>query len=211
MKMLNPGYESNTGELCVWDDEISDNVCSTTLVNNSLWWNSGNGNFYRGLNNGGGTYNLNYAGLSSKVHNKIASVVWNLGGYNSNDVYPYEIYLFERGVNVIQEPEDGITRTTKWTGKVALMYPSDIGYAVDVTFSNYTDDCYNNNYFSNYSNYLLTPNFDSETGVWRLGEGQVFSDYEVAFDYVVMPSFYLTADTKLVSGNGSKTNPYKVG
>jgi hypothetical protein len=215
MKMLNPGYETNTGEHCVWDDELGETVCNTTLVNNSLWWNSGSGNFYWEPNNIGGTDDLRFSGLSSKVHNRIESVVWNLGGYNSNDVYPNEIYLYERGNNVIEEPLDGITRTTKWTGKVALMYPSDIGYAVDfnrcdVGWYDYNDDCRDNNYFRNSYGYLLTPNYDDEVSIWAFEGGYVMGDWGPAWDESIMPTFYLKADSILVSGNGSMGNPYKL-
>ena len=37
-------------------------------------------------------------------------------------------YEKERGTIIVSNPSDGITRTTTWTGKIALPYPSDYGY-----------------------------------------------------------------------------------
>ena len=41
------------------------------------------------------------------------------------------MYEKERGITTVSNPRDGITRTTTWTGKIALAYPSDYGYATD--------------------------------------------------------------------------------
>ena len=61
------------------------------------------------------------------MRNAIESVVWNLGGtsyeYYSSNGLPKHWYSYERGTTVYGE------NSTTWTGKIALMYPSDYGYA----------------------------------------------------------------------------------
>lgn len=217
MKMLNPGYENNTDEFCIYDEELDDYACSTSLVNNSLWWNSGEGNVYWEPYNRGGTSIFNFSGLTNNVHNRIESVVWNLGGHNANDIFPNQIYLRERSNSVNDSPADGRERSTTWTGRVALMYPSDIGYAVDfnicdVNWGDYNADCFESNYFKDLGDgYLLTPNYDSSFGVWGFDGGYVMSDWEVPWANPIVPTFYLKTDTMFTSGNGSRSNPYKVG
>ena len=59
MKLLNPGYEDNTGSLytnCVKDSTTHEVTCEleneSSLVNNSLYWSSGAGNCYNNASNG---------------------------------------------------------------------------------------------------------------------------------------------------------------
>ena len=77
--------------------------------------------------------------LSRNAQNLIAEVDWHLGGipefYNSGNIIPSVMYNLERG-NVAYYNNTppyysttSTTRSTLWTGKVALMYASDYGYA----------------------------------------------------------------------------------
>jgi len=45
MKLLNPGYENNTGEICTFDWDTFETICDETLglVNNSLYWTGAQG------------------------------------------------------------------------------------------------------------------------------------------------------------------------
>ena len=203
MKLLNPGYESET-------------------VGGSLWWNSRSGTCYNNQSNATTSCDFTGKGLSSNVQNKIASVVWNTGGWNSSGIYSNQIYSYERGTNVISNPIDGVTRTTSWTGKVALMYPSDCGYATDfntctTTLSSYgSSGCYNNDWLYNSAHQrLLTPNSSDSIRAWRvISPGFVSGDDDygnsVYLAYGVRPVFFLNSELGIVSGNGSETNPYVV-
>jgi len=127
------------------------------------------------------------------------------------------MYGYERGENVIQNPSDGVTRTLSWPGKVALMYPSDYGYAADLSqckqqLYNYNaSTCTSNNWMFNSDNqWLLTPSSSDADGVWLVYSGGRVSGYVASYDDGVRPSFYLNSDASIVSGNGSKGTPYIV-
>ena len=153
---------------------------------------------------------------------KIASVVWNTGGWNTSGVYSNQIYGYERGTNVISNPSDGITRTTSWTGKVALMYPSDYGYATD--FNNCSeslfhydyDGCYDNDWLSyeiGKAHMFLSPSSDYAYKRYGITNGYAGVIAAVELREVVgevMPVFYLNSELGIVSGNGSEGNPYVV-
>ena len=59
---------------------------------------------------------------NDSTRNAIESVVWNLGGTKKTKTAS-EYYAAERGTTVYSG------RTTTWTGKIGLMYPSDFAYA----------------------------------------------------------------------------------
>ena len=203
MKLLNPGHESET-------------------VGGSLWWNSRSGTCYLGPNNGTRSCDFTSTGLSDNVQNKIASVVWNTGGWNISGVYSNQIYGYERGTNVISNPSDGITRTTSWTGKVALMYPSDYGYATgfnncsESLFHYDYDGCYDNDWLSyeiGKIHMFLSPSSDDAYKHYGITNG--YTGVVAAVELMegvgeVMPVFYLNSELGIVSGNGSEGNPYVV-
>lgn len=107
MKLLNPGYESETG--------------------GSLYYNAKSGTCYVNQNNATTACNFTSTGIKNDTtKNIIAEVTYNTAGYNDATLYPNEIYTYERGSTVYSG------RQTTWTGKIGLMYPSDYGYASDV-------------------------------------------------------------------------------
>lgn len=216
MKLLNPEYSENTELFCVNDTGLlSCNNEREGLVNNSLWWNSESGMCYRNTGNRAGPCDFTNTGLNSNVHDKIEEVYWYLGGNDSTSVFPNQIYEYERGENVIQDPEDGITRTTKWKGKVALMYPSDYGYGTNLklcqeALSDYYF-CYQNDWLYNGMNkWLLTPNSSSTIYVWAVyGEGDG-NNTCISWDVGVFPVFYLDSSLGIVTGDGSFETPFVV-
>ena len=109
MKLLNPGYESET-------------------TGGSLYYNSGSGSCYSGQNNATTTCNFTSTGIKNDTtRNLISDTLYYLGGWNTSEIYSDQIYGYERGTTVYSG------RPTTWTGKIALMYPSDYGYATDFT------------------------------------------------------------------------------
>ena len=128
MKLLNPGYESET-------------------TGGSLYYNSGSGNCYSGQNNATKTCDFTSAGIKNDItRNLISETTFNLGGWYGSTVNSDFIYNKEIGTEVY----DG-KRSTKWVGKVALAYPSDYGYAVAFSkcsgtlFNYYDSACTSNN------------------------------------------------------------------
>lgn len=211
MKLLNPGYTSET-------------------VGGSLWWNSESGNcYYASL----GNYNLKAIscdftskGLSSSVQGKIADVTWHYGTYDGMPTLtPAEMYVYEQGTDTITDAS--VTRTSSWNGKVALMSASDYGYAADRSQCTSTlydyGDCTSVNYLyiSGISNeqWLLNPlKADNiKDGVYDIYSGgnlisRAESGYgQVIIGLVIRPSFYLKSSVGYVSGDGSQSNPYVIG
>ena len=107
MKLLNPGYD-------------------TESVGGSLYYNSKSGDCYNGSSNSYTSCDFTSSGIkNAATREKIAEVTWSLGGASSAEVYSNQIYGYERGTKVYSG------RSPTWTGKVALPYPSDYGYATD--------------------------------------------------------------------------------
>jgi len=207
MKLLNPGHESES-------------------VGGSLYYNSKSGTCYSGQNNGTTSCNFTSTGIKNDVtRNMIAETTWNLGGWNTSDIYSNVMYEKERGTTIVSNPSDGITRATTWTGKIALAYPSDYGYATDLskcsqTLSSYASDlyaCYSNDWmFSIFSlnkakySWLLNPRSDSTSIVFYALIDTFARTPSAYFASNVTPVLYLGSDQDIVAGDGSQSNPYKL-
>ena len=222
MKLLNPGYDDNF--------DYEGDSTYTSLVNNSLYYNSNSGTCYNGQSNASTTTGCNFTSSgvqgikNDTTRNKIAETTFYTGGWSSASVYPNVILDKERGTTVISNPSDGITRTTSWLGRVAVPYPSDYGYAADLSLCTgknlvqYNDsNCTANNWMKNIitnngSNigWLLTPHSGHAYYVWLAhSSGSVY--YNLNYTYLargVVPVLYLSADEVISGGSGTETNPY---
>ena len=199
MKLLNPGYESET-------------------IGGSLYYNSGSGSCYSDSNNATTTCNFTSTGIKNDTtRNLISDTLYYLGGHSSSSVYSDTIYEKERGTTVYSG------RPTTWTGKIALAYPSDYGYAADLgsctqnlynydnstcTSTNWMKNIITNN--GNNVGWLLTPNSGSSYLAWlvllsgRVGTSSTFYAYGVA------PVLYLGSELGIGSGTGTNSDPYRL-
>ena len=210
MKLLNPGHESES-------------------VGGSLYYNSkSGGTCYSGESNATISCNFTSTGIKNDTtRNMIAETTWNLGGWDTSIIYSNVMYEEERGTTVISNPRDGITRTTTWTGKIALPYPSDYGYATDLskcsqTLYNYgssTDSyaCRSNDWmYSIITNsgrnngWLLTPSSGIAYFAFRVNSSGYGDNNSVYIANGVVPVLYLGSDQDIVSGAGSQSNPYRL-
>ena len=202
MKLLNPGYESES-------------------VGGSLYYNKSSGSCYNGQSNSAVSCDFTTTGIKNDTtRNKIAEVTWNLGGWNTSEIYSNQIYGYERGNRVYSG------RSTTWTGKIALPYPSDYGYATDfnkcsknlLDYSGFlpSNDCEENDWMypiitgsGNSIGWLLTPNSDIASGAWHVvSSGAVYNTY---LEFGVAPVLYLSSNESIVEGTtGSQDNPYKL-
>ena len=143
---------------------------------------------------------------------KIAKVKWNLGGYNTNSASALNMYNAERGTLHISNPSDGITRKDYWEGKIALIYPSDYGYAsTDTTCrrnlnsydSNFNGYCKNENWlFNGAYQWTLSPNSGIAPYVFSVSlGGDVFSSY-AGSPFGVRPVLFLKSDVVIAGGTG---------
>lgn len=198
MKLLNPGYESETG--------------------GSLYYNAKSGTCYVNQNNATTACNFTSTGIKNDTtKNIIAEVTYNTAGYNDATLYPNEIYTHERGSTVYSG------RQTTWTGKIGLMYPSDYGYASDLTkcrekINNYNaSTCSQNNWIYNMGSlWLLTHDSARSDRNWSInssGNASVNGNGNggTSNGLLVFPSLFLSSDVKIISGNGSINNPYQLG
>ena len=200
--LLNPGHESET-------------------AGGSLYWNRGVGNCYKGANNETTTCDFTTTGLTEKAKAMIGNVKWYLGGSSTiNDVTAPMFYTRERGTGVYSG------RSTTWTGKVGLMYPSDYGYATSggtttnrarclaKELYNWNDssvsDCKNNDWLlpSNIQ-WTITPRQAYANGVFTVNDTGFVNDYNASSNYYgVRPVVHLNSAIKVSSGTGEKDNPY---
>ena len=213
MKLLNPGYESNT--------DLNNSGTSIT-VNNSLYYNSGSGTCYNGQSNATTTCDFTSTGIKNDTtRNMISDSTYYLGGVSSANIYSNASLTMERGTTVYSGSSDGITRTTSWTGKIGLMYPSDYGYATDFTkcsqnLSNYhssTDSyaCRSNDWLYNSANqWLLTPNSSYADETWDVGSSGRVNGNVVCNTTGVRPVLHLDSELVIESGSGTESDPYRI-
>ena len=200
MKLLNSGYDSES-------------------VGGSLYWNAQSGTCFSGRDNATVDCDFTSTGIKNdETRNMIAEVTYNLGGWNDTKIYPNQIYVYERGRTVFSG------RPTTWTGKIALAYPSDYGYAADLnqckqTLVNYDNStCTSNNWMKNIvtnngGNYgwLLTHRPDSSSLTWTVRrEGLANNISEASGGLGVVPVLSLSSELGIESGDGSSSNPYKL-
>ena len=216
--------------------ELNGDYLNTSLSANTSWYN--------GQNNAQ-TAVFNYTNvLNSTAQSQIADAKWYLGGtdYNEESLKLPNAYLQERGTKVWgstsgQTCNDGACpRATEWTGKVALMYPSDYGYATSGGTGASRDDCIslyslfynasgstwgNSSYSACKTNNWITPEASSLWLLTPLNGYAVSSSaihttnmFQSAYSYrvnLVFPTIYLKSDVKITGGDGSSTNPYTLG
>ncbi len=198
-----------------WDSN-NVNDWSTASLQTTL-----NGTYYNG------TYATG-AFKNDSTRNAIESVVWNLGGTanytTSSNGLASHWYGYERGTTVYSG------RPTTWTGKIALMYPSDYGYATaGGTTTNRASclakelyrwdgsgvsDCKNNDYLfkSAYTQWTLAPDSSYSNRAFIVyAQGYVNYGNSVYYTYGVRPAAYLKSSISLSSvGDGSSTSPYQL-
>ena len=208
MKLLNPDdYYIN---------DNNDKDSEGDYLGYSLYYNSASGMCFTDEGVNYSACDFTSTGIKNdETRNMIAETTYNLGGWNDTGVYPNEIYEYERGTTVYTG------RPTTWTGKIALAYPSDYGYAADLnqckqTLANYDNStCTSNNWMKaiitdNGSNHgwLLTPDSSYSFGAWY-SHGNV-GEYFTGAARGAVPVLSLSSKLGIESGDGSSSNPYKL-
>ena len=175
----------------------------------SLYWNGTSGKCYSGQNNATTNCNFTSTGIKNDTtRNLISEETWNLGAGSSG--YLNNAYIAERGTTVYSG------RPTTWTGKIGLMYPSDYGYAADLSkctkqLGSYNDStCTSNDWLFSYQwTWTLAPYSSNVNHAWVVGSTGSVNDYRYVYDSNgVRPTLYLTSDIALGSGDGSSSDPY---
>ena len=203
--LLNAGHESET-------------------YGGSLYWNRKSGTCYYGQNNATTSCDFTSTGLTDAAKEMIGDAKWYLGGTanytSSSNGLASHFYKYERGTTVYSG------RSTNWTGKVGLIYPSDYGYATSGNSSTtratclakelYNWDgasaCYQNDWlFKSSYMWSLSPYSSFSYFVFGVGSSGFVVDY-YAFDTGgVWPVVYLKSTIKVTTGTGSSDSPFILG
>ena len=223
MKLLNPGYESES-------------------IGGSLYYNNSSGNCYNGSDNNGTTAcDFTSSGLKTNLKNLVGNTLWNTGTNGTNDWtsasngLASHFYSYERSSDNGKICTSGtycndtVARTTTWQGKIGLMYPSDYGYATSGGTSmnrasclakelyswDGASDCVNNNWLYNSSGWQWTlssyANSSDAVDVFVVHFLGYVDNNHASFRYAVRPSVYLISKTSILGGEGTLENPYEIG
>ncbi|MGM9876604.1 MAG: hypothetical protein ACI310_05190 [Bacilli bacterium] len=180
----------------------------------SLYYNSQSGTCFTDQNNATVTCDFTSTGIKDDItRNMIAEETWNLGGWDNYSVYSDQIYNYEKGETIYTG------RPTKWTGKIAIAYPSDYGYAADLGSCTQTLENYNNlactsvNWMLTvYSEagWLLTHNSNIAFGAYCLNKSG-YLRFCYTYGYMrIVPVLYLNSNIGIGLGDGTSTNPYRI-
>ena len=153
--------------------------------------------------------------LSTESQAMIGNAKWNLGGWNTSKIYANQFYEYERGTTVYSG------RSTEWTGKIALMYPSDYMYAGDLSkcskdgYNWDTDqtNCRDTSWLRNTSTtqWTLAPSSRNSLYVFNVGNSGYVNDSGVTNSSASRPILYLNSDVTITGGSGTYGNPYTLG
>lgn len=191
-------------------DAQGENDYSTSSLQKIL-----NNYYYNSKNySGNSSYTFTNIGIKNDVtRNIISSNNYYLGGiqyevnYNVN-----KIYQEERSTEVY----DG--NATTWTGKLAIPYPSDYGYAVDLnkcskSLNLYNDAvCISNNWMSSISTseiWLLNPRTDTSNQSSSIVSNKI-SFSPVDDKKAIFSTLYLDSKLTIKSGSGTSSSPYQL-
>ena len=202
-------YELNcdgSGSKAYCRSDIAEGYLSNLTSGTTYWYN--------GYNNAKNeTYNYNNNIKSSSI-DKVAKVRWNLGGYNTDSVSVLNMYNAERRTLHISNPSDGITRTNTWDGKIALMYPSDYGYAsTDTTCRSElsSSNCKNGNWlFNSAMQWTLSPDSSYAYSVFLVDSGWSVGGFRTYGNHGVRPALFLKSDVVIAGGTGTESAPYTI-
>ncbi len=170
--------------------------------------------------------NFSETGINEEIKKISTTAIWKLGGiynteYNTSTASIY--YEKEHSTSVYNN------NPKSWTGYIGLMYPSDYGYATgggksktrveclaqdlyDWKAEGY-EDCHKNNWLYRSANqWLMSPYASNNMAVAYVDyQGFVGNSYHIySSHYRANPVLYLKSGVKIVSGTGTKDNPYKV-
>lgn len=177
-----------------------------------------------------------YSSLSESAQQFMDVAKWHTGsnGYsdfslNTNGLISH-FYSYERSNNIGKVNclsgnlcTDPITRTTSWIGKVGLIYPSDYGYAIGGAFRTVclntvflnlgnNDACKNNSWLNKGELWTMMPRAGQNVAsyVFSLLNGGLYANGSASFPYAIYPVIYLKSEVKIVSGKGTRANPYEL-
>ena len=198
---------------------------------NTMYYGGTSVTCYNGQNNQTTTCPTNKLDNTSK--SLIDNHTWNTGAPNYNKIYnsttesydTVEFYKAERGTvngKICSSGtycNDTVTRTTEWTGYIALPYITDYAYASSENDCNTKIDqsstykCKNNNWMHRIEfTWYISPSADSSDArnVWDVyGDGGA-GDNRACNSNGFSPAIYLKSNVLKLEGTGTSTDPYEL-
>ena len=184
-------------------DDITEGYLSNLTTGSTTWYNGSN-------NSKNGTYDYSKNIKPSSI-DKVAKVRWNTSRttYNASALNSYNQ---ERSTTLISTPSDNVPRNNTWEGKIALIYPSDYGYASTneacrdsmSSKTNNVFNCKNENWlFNSKYQWTLSPYSGSARSVFYVYSGGYVDDYYNATSTNgVRPVLFLKSDVVIAGGTG---------
>ena len=194
-------------EMTVAEGQNDYSKSSLQKILNNYYYNSKN-------YSGNSSYTFTNIGIKNDTtRNIISSNNYYLGGIKLGlNYYANEIYQKERSTEVY----DG--NATTWTGKLAIPYPSDYGYAVDLnkcpkSLNLYNNAaCISNNWMTSISTskiWLLNSRADTSNQSLFIVSNEI-SFLSVDDKKAIFPTLYLDSKLIIQKGTGSSSTPYQL-
>ena len=202
----NDGYGVNEWSQADLMTELNTDYINPSPTSETTLW-------YNGSNKAKtGTYDYS-KNIKSSSLDKVANVRWNTSraAYGASALNSYNQ---ERSTTPINTPSDKVPRNNTWDGKIALIYPSDHGYASTDTKcrSNLNSSkCKNENWLANNTTYwTLSPYSGDAYYVFGVASGGLVG-YSIANrTYGVRPALFLKSDVVIAGGSGDESDPYEI-
>ena len=212
----------NNGEYGINDWSVS---ALQQILNSGVYWTKSQGTCPYGNNSSTTLCDFSNTGFTDDAKRLVSDAAWSLNGladYAVPNAIVEKIYTSER-FDPVPEGNAEI-----WVGKVALMYPSDYGYATSggnnkdrstclaefiYNWGNpENSDCIDNNWLNGLPKWTLTLHSRYTTAAFCVScYRPIDSDYSSDTTNHVFPTIYLRADAKIESGSGAKEQPYILG
>ena len=197
---------------------------------NTTYYNRTSGTCYNEENNASTTCDFSSTGLTETARNMIDDAKWYTVSTIA-EITTQNAYTAERASTTTQCGSfssydcngDSVTRTTNWTGKIALAYPSDYGYASSTCYSTVQlynsneqdyrlDTCKTSNWMFNGSyQWLLSPRSNSALSAQNVYSGGYVNSFNAYNTNAVRPVTYLKSSVKITGGSGISSDPYTLG
>ena len=183
-------------------DDITEGYLSNLTTGSTTWYNRSN-------NAKNGTYEYRKNIKPSSI-DKVAKVRWNTSRttYNASALNSYNQ---ERSTTLISTPSDNVPRNNTWEGKIALIYPSDYGYASTNeacrdSMSSKTNNVYNckneNWLFNSKYQWTLSPYSGVADIVFCVLSGGHVTSGNASSTFGVRPVLFLKSDVVIAGGTG---------
>lgn len=217
-----------------------------SILNDGPYYNRENNLCYGYASLGLRDCNFSNNGLLEQAKNMIDIITWNTGSsgevtINNENGLASHFYNYERSNKTGKYCSndtlcnDTVERTTSWKGQIALMYPSDYGYATSGGKTQNRDWCLNQSLASWHisttneclqNNWIFKENIDQWTLTPYAATNYATQIHDIAsVGFIentradggdlnnavdIYPSVYLKLNVKISEGEGTKANPYQL-